>query len=92
MLLKKIIWYLIMLIKYFIFCGIITALVSAIFPPAGVILGILLILGSFAAAHDDLKEKIIPKLEYKNLKKKYEKVSFEFKAFDEMLSTVKKTL
>jgi len=92
--LKKLFWYLMMLLKYFMFGVIITVIVGAIFPGAVWIwiVGGLVLIGSFGAAANDFKEKILPKLEYKQLKKKYKKSKNEFDGFDDMLRNAQRNI
>jgi hypothetical protein len=90
--LEKIFWYMLLLLKYIISCGIVSAIIIYFFPTAGLIVGGFLLLGSFGAAYEDLKEEIVPKLEYEQLKKLYNKAFDEFEGFDEMAKIVQKNM
>ena len=97
--LKKTFWYLLYLLKYLIFGTIIACIIAIFFPPAGLIVGGLFLIGSFGAAYNDLKEKILPEIEYKHrekeykqLEKKFNKVKDEFDGFDEMMRTVQRNI
>jgi hypothetical protein len=88
--LKKTLWFLLYLLKYWIVCGIVAGIVKFFYPLAGLIVGILLFIGSFGAAYNDLKEKAVPNLNHKVLKKKFSKVKGEFDGFDEVLRTIQR--
>jgi hypothetical protein len=70
----------------------VSAIIIYFFPAAGLIVGGFLLLGSFIVAYEDLKGKIVLKLEYEQLKKLYNKASNEFEGFDEMLRIVQRNM
>jgi len=85
--LKKILWYLIMLLKYLVVGIVICGIIAIFFPVAALIVGGIWFIGSFGAAYNDYKEKILPNIEYKQLEKKFNKIRDEFDGFDEMVRT-----
>jgi hypothetical protein len=90
--LKKLFWYLLMLLKYVVVGSIVAIIIGIFFPPAALIVGGLFLIGSFGAAYKDYKEKILPRLEYKQLKKRYKKAKSEFDGFDDMLRIVQRNI
>lgn len=90
--LSKVFWYLLILLKYFLVGTVLVIIAHLYFPSATLIIGGLFLMGSFGAAYDDYKEKVLPKLELKGLNKRYNKVKDEFDGFDDMLRTIQRNI
>ncbi|HBN83976.1 MAG TPA: hypothetical protein DDZ89_09045 [Clostridiales bacterium] len=90
MLVKKIFGYIFSLLKYIIFGAVVVVIVNYFNQKAAIIVGGILLLGVFGAAHNDYKENVLPKIQISQLKKDYKKAEDEFNGFDDMLRTVQR--
>lgn len=92
MLFKKIFGYLFMLLKYLLFVAVVVFVIAYFSQKAAIIVGSILLIGTFGAAYKEYKEKVLPKIELKEVKKSYKKVEDEFNGFDDMIRTVQRNI
>lgn len=92
--LKKVLWYLLLLLKYWVAGAILTVIIALFFPQASLIVGILFLIGSFTVALTDYKEKVLPRLEARHKQTQLNRVinqcEHEFEGFNEMVRTIKR--
>lgn len=87
--LNKPIWYLVYLVKYLVLAIVVGGIVYYFYPTPGLIVGGLLLVGSFGAAANDVNS---PEFRERALKKQYSKLKDEFDGMDQMASITRRSL